>query len=996
MSNTGSCRYTEAFGGRSDNSKATNNSVKFSIFLLAILFAALVAILFPIRDNNLKLQFKSNVNQVQLYCDKGQGYLQAIYSHRTFKTLPDGMFLFEIDLPKKHAEKFLIRPMKLKFTGDFIIEDLMLKGYKFNLKIDMPTLVGMIFFTNGLLNLKVENDTLISSIVNDFPLLGINTLSNSDINHRVIEYYRAGKMSTPFIFLISMSLISIFVLLLFAFTIKYSEHLDVFGKLLVSKKRQFIFLLSITLIIDLIVFRKYLLLKNYLLFYDCGNDTFVQMWPFFTDFVRNIKTGMTWSSYLGIGAPKNCISSLYGLYDPFNLIFLLVNPDVVPSVFIFSFLIKQLVAIIGFFLLMHRWKYHVSAIIGGALIYGFSGYLIGFGSWVAGWGAATCAFLPWILLAIDSAWYNQKKWVLPIIISLFFVSSYSWFACFQIGFICWIIITIENFFFRKEFAWKTYGKNLTTLIWTFFLGIGLVGFVSIPDLHSLVNNTVNVRSGLMESVKLLIPIEEASAAILRLFSNDLLGSAGQNSYNTFGLNYIEQPFIYCGLITLILTIFALSKKIGKSPVGIKLLILVAFVFTTSPMLRSIFWTGFASYHRMTNILQTFLLIWLAVDVFSSYLSLKNNQPREILLVTSFLLVLLWAGLFICKKIRPLSIIDIRLSTAITAFLLGYCLLFICLKMEKQRSSVLLLMLLMLCIELGYQTHVTINVNRHASYPKIVNLNPIRQILENISKTDNEWFRISKNFRIIGENDPLLLGYCGFCSYSSINPIETLNFFRAMGNPVHSHAFCDDVIRESIRCLLGMKYHLTQSPNGTISVSKTDYYIPFGAFFNRVISEKEFHALSDADRELVLLTTLVLNENSMKNELFKEFSVSGDEILTEATVVNIIREKQSSSGILIKNTPDQIEFRTKIKSAGLLFFAIPNNPGWQVMLDGIKAEIIEVNSGLMAIFANPGEHKIELKYSPPYRKFGIWVSVASWILLLIIYLNFGFFRKKTPV
>ena len=71
---------------------------------------------------------------------------------------------------------------------------------------------------------------------------------------------------------------------------------------------------------------------------------------------------------------------------------------------------------------------------------------------------------------------------------------------------------------------------------------------------------------------------------------------------------------------------------------------------------------------------------------------------------------------------------------------------------------------------------------------------------------------------------------------------------------------------------------------------------------------------------------------------------------------------------------------------LLVFTLPHDPCWTVLLDGVPAELIEVQGCLMAVTVGPGSHQVELEYHPAGLVPGAAVSAAAaiacaaWFLL----------------
>jgi hypothetical protein len=73
----------------------------------------------------------------------------------------------------------------------------------------------------------------------------------------------------------------------------------------------------------------------------------------------------------------------------------------------------------------------------------------------------------------------------------------------------------------------------------------------------------------------------------------------------------------------------------------------------------------------------------------------------------------------------------------------------------------------------------------------------------------------------------------------------------------------------------------------------------------------------------------------------------------------------------------------------LFVARSWYPGWEARVDGIKSEILRADYMFMAIKVSPGNHRIELTYSPLSFQIGRYLSIFGLLFLIIT----GFFLNK---
>ena len=68
---------------------------------------------------------------------------------------------------------------------------------------------------------------------------------------------------------------------------------------------------------------------------------------------------------------------------------------------------------------------------------------------------------------------------------------------------------------------------------------------------------------------------------------------------------------------------------------------------------------------------------------------------------------------------------------------------------------------------------------------------------------------------------------------------------------------------------------------------------------------------------------------------------------------------------------------------LLCFTLPYDEGWNCYVDGKKSEIVKANIGFMGIELPEGEHQIQMVYHMPLLKEGLIMSIAGFILLIVV-------------
>ncbi|MBI4631612.1 MAG: YfhO family protein, partial [Chloroflexi bacterium] len=65
------------------------------------------------------------------------------------------------------------------------------------------------------------------------------------------------------------------------------------------------------------------------------------------------------------------------------------------------------------------------------------------------------------------------------------------------------------------------------------------------------------------------------------------------------------------------------------------------------------------------------------------------------------------------------------------------------------------------------------------------------------------------------------------------------------------------------------------------------------------------------------------------------------------------------------------------------------PGWKAWVNGEETPVYRANGTFRAVRVPSGQHTVFMKYESTYLSLGIWIAMATWALIGIIFL----FRKK---
>jgi hypothetical protein len=135
----------------------------------------------------------------------------------------------------------------------------------------------------------------------------------------------------------------------------------------------------------------------------------------------------------------------------------------------------------------------------------------------------------------------------------------------------------------------------------------------------------------------------------------------------------------------------------------------------------------------------------------------------------------------------------------------------------------------------------------------------------------------------------------------------------------------------------------------------------------------------------------------KEEIFryfksKDFNAANTAILEEKPEL-AIQPSTGNNVTLVSSDIHNIRLKASVVVPALMVLSEIYYPaGWNAYVDGVKTKIYKTNYILRSIFLQPGEHEIEFKFEPNSFKLGLFISLATF-LILIVALVFSVRRLK---
>lgn len=723
-----------------------------------------------------------------------------------------------------------------------------------------------------------------------------------------------------------------------------------------------------------------------------------------------------WSFEQGLGS--NVFP--FSLSDPTTYLLYLLGSGTLSFCIVWVEIFKIICSGLLFFCFLKKLKLDVNAAYVGALLYAFSGFMIVGGGWYI--FSSLGLYMALVLLAFEMLYTEKKWWLFPISISL--VAAYNVVSLYT-GCAFLLLYVLFRVAGEKEFNLKNSQSLLLHMVLLGTLGVLISTVFSLPNLLGMINSPRVLGNASHVNEMAAIPMFEPGSRhylmtlLMRTFSSDLLGNG--SAYKGWN-NYLDGPLGYCGLITLLLVpqIFGFLKTRQKIVYGIFIGIFVfAQIF---PWFRRGFWLFQGDYFRDFSLYFSVALILVSVLALDKII--KIGKANLVALGISFLVLMLILyfpyGLKIQDKhgyvLEWRNIIDHGIQLKITLFLVLCAASLILFSIASCRKYAHIFLLIITVVELASFTHDSIK-NREAvtaaDLKEKIGYNDYSiDAIAFIREQDKEFFRIEKNYGSsptadASLNDAKVQHYFGSSSYHNFNQLNYINFLNASG--VLNARFEKETrwangVKNApmLQVLTGVRYLLfkgdwKQYPILTdiytqlgefndVTVLKSKYALPMGVAYDTYILQSDFNQL-DAKRKHIALLKAIMIPDQLAGELATMNRISGNDIPAGTYDVNALAadtDKLKANSLEINSfSNNSIDGVINSKTRQWVFFSFPFDSGWAAQVNGKEATLQLVDGGLSALLVEPGSNSIALRYTPPYVKLGLYLSLLGLLIYGVV-------------
>jgi uncharacterized membrane protein YfhO len=763
------------------------------------------------------------------------------------------------------------------------------------------------------------------------------------------------------------------------------------------------------------VFKDYLLLKKLYIFKDIGSDTYNQAYPFYVHMSNYFRSDgiPRWSFNVGMG--QNTFPGIFS--DPFTLIISLFRPGQIPFVIVYIELLKIFLSGIFFFLYLRIMKMNSYVAIIGGLSFAFSGYMITGTEWYN--FSTYCVYMAFALFAFEK-YLMQNNWkFLPP--AIYFLSTFPFsFYAFGLFLLCYVPL---RYITQYNFRFRPFAGFMIKLTLICFIGLIISFFIWGNTLINTINSPrIGGEAGyfnLLKQTPVFFISEKLHymTAILKLYSNDLFGSGSQ--FRGW-YNYLEAPIFYSGILGLLTIpqLFVNSSRKEKIFSGIILLIWMLVVIF--PFFRHTLNLYTGDYYKVSiSFIITLLILYFALRSLNKIIENRNINLPVLFFSSAVLIFLLFYQWFPNSQ----KLIDRELRSLIVVLLAIYTLMLWLIAATRFRLMILVLMILLISFELGYNAWLSTNkrmVLTAREFSSKTGYNDYTvEALKFIRSNDNGFYRINKNYFSGNSihttlNEAHIQDFYGTSSYMSFNNLSYINFLSSTEiiNPKNEGSTrwaIGLLTRPLLQTMASTKYQLSKAGGfdytafgyqfagsfGDVSVLKNQFFLPLGFTYDKYMTQTQFSSLPAFLKDLTLLKAVVLNDKELNQfNGLSQVNLTSDSILQylydfSEYGLDIQNRNQGSLKISM-HSQNNIKGDVEFDKRKLLFFSIPFDKGWNATIDGNKAELLQANIGFMGMMIDPGKHHVELSYTPPFLRISLIISLTG----LIIYLGLLFLKKST--
>lgn len=699
-------------------------------------------------------------------------------------------------------------------------------------------------------------------------------------------------------------------------------------------------------------------------------DPVLQTYPWRKLVVDNFKGGNLplWNPYSFSGQPllANVQSAPFQVL---NLLFFIFGEKLVWSI---SVILPPILTSLFMYLFLRSLKLKEISSIFAAFVLPFTGFFV---SWLT-WGTVITAamWLPLILFCINKIFekINPFYFLLLILAISQTIFSGHWQTAFY-------VIFASLLYFLFVFFKKRLKLPALLIVISIFLAVLIASIQLLPSLEFTSFSGRQFDQGYSQDRQdWFIPYQN----LIQIIAPDFFGNP--SNYNYWGVwNYAE--FVsFIGIFPLFFALLAITKKEKKLAFFIILAVISLLFAVKNPIAKIPYVINlpFISSAQPSRIIFLFVFSLSAISAFGFEIFLKEKSKKKLIAPITLIVVLILAlasftyfGQNFFPKVPDLMPVGIALRNLILPLFFSLAVFaVVLLKVIKIPQKLLIVLIFLLTIFELYRF-----AYKFTPFAKISGIFPETSTTRFLESQQKPFRIMSTDRRIFNGNTSSVYNIEQVSGY---DPLYLKSYAQLVGawqsGKVTSPGSFNRIITPEdfglpITNFLNIKYIVTFDEISKPSFTKVFEEGQTKIFENNKTLPRAFFV----DR--------VIKTQGPIEELAKMIDPAFDPKLTAISSDFEFQNQNNQAEVQVESYRDQsIKLRTTSEKDAPLVLSNVYYPGWNVFIDGQKAQLLKVNYMFQSVLVPKGAHKVEFKFQPQSFYNGLYLSAAG-IVLTIIFL-----------
>lgn len=594
----------------------------------------------------------------------------------------------------------------------------------------------------------------------------------------------------------------------------------------------------------------------------------------------------------------------------------------------------------------------------GALIFGFSPYLIVWGEEVV-MTPHSIIYMPLALLAVDKLrnkfdrfYFSALAASITLSILAGYIQTSLYFFVFLFFYLLFRTISVESKF-----------RFIMITVVGIFLGLVISAVQLVPSIELFVNSQrLGVDFSSIAKSWLLPP-----SALITYLIPDFFGHPATYNHFLAGNALYYEGILFIGIPTLIFAFYALIVRKGQLAIFLALSIVISLATVMDSWLSRVFVSlpiplvSTAIPHRILFI-PAFSLAILGSMGLNDWI--KDNKSRmykilflfAVLYIAIFVSVLVRADYFVSKTLTAENIISLR-NTAIPIIVFITTAFSILIVKDRRYAAIIVILI--------SASNIYYFSNKYLSFTERKYVFPKTEALDYIADNQGYSRTLFVGDRKFSNNFATQYSIFNPEGYDSLNNKAYSNFvFKSQG------ASSDFIALRRSDAELGLKDNLNDAFRDNrkldlINLLGVKYLVAHGQDREILAGHKYFEKVYGEGAVDIFENKYVLD---------RAFISSNVENINDDTI-----DKFSKVEIL-EYGPQKVKVAVDVKAKGYLVLTDNYYPGWNVKVDGQRKEILKANTTFKAVEVDPGRHIIEFNYSSSTFVVSALLSIIGILLL----------------